>query len=277
MQPQAHAKEPGPRDAPAVLAAVLRNQLYHSNDALSLRRRSCLLLAVGHAVAVSPTSDTPHTDDSDLTPTFVRPSNLTAQSDPRPTRLRLGFDLVNRRADRCMVRTGTSQDLGKNRPLSFHLFAQRAAERPVVMRGGGAGGVVEDCMTIRTACSGLEGGEGLIGHEARKVTSRTLIDQRSMANNMSIRTSGKTKRGLTLIIAPKSVVIALLASSIPTAIAQSCISLEGSTQCPAFNESSISTNSNLTGLFPFLSDVTDTASFDSELEDYIANGFTQTR
>ncbi|KAI6953322.1 hypothetical protein KC355_g13790, partial [Hortaea werneckii] len=60
-------------------------------------------------------------------------------------------------------------------------------------------------------------------------------------------------------------------------MAQSCISLEGSDLCPAFNASSISTNSNLTGLFPFLSDVTDTASFDSGLEEYISNGFTQTR
>jgi len=70
---------------------------------------------------------------------------------------------------------------------------------------------------------------------------------------------------------------ALLASTIPTAMAQNCISLTDSTACPAFNASSISTNSNLTGLFPFLSTVTDTASFDSGLREYIANGFTQAR
>ncbi|TKA33589.1 hypothetical protein B0A50_00425 [Salinomyces thailandicus] len=74
-----------------------------------------------------------------------------------------------------------------------------------------------------------------------------------------------------------SVVATLLASSIPTAIAQNCISLAGSTQCGAFNASAISTNSNLTGLFPFLSDVTDTASFDSQLQTYISSDFTQRR
>ncbi|KAF2723874.1 hypothetical protein K431DRAFT_292174 [Polychaeton citri CBS 116435] len=60
-------------------------------------------------------------------------------------------------------------------------------------------------------------------------------------------------------------------------MAQSCISLAGSTQCAAFNSSSISTNSNLTSYFPFLSDVTDLASFDSGIQEYIANGFTRQR
>lgn len=74
-----------------------------------------------------------------------------------------------------------------------------------------------------------------------------------------------------------TVACAVLASSIPNAMAQSCISLAGSTACSAFNASSISTDSYLTGLFPFLSDVTDTASFDSEIQNYIASGFTQQR
>ncbi|KAF2764912.1 hypothetical protein EJ03DRAFT_281167 [Teratosphaeria nubilosa] len=60
-------------------------------------------------------------------------------------------------------------------------------------------------------------------------------------------------------------------------MAQNCISLAGSTTCPAFNESSVSTNSALVGLFPFLSDVTDRASFDSGLSNYISQGFTEER
>jgi len=72
-------------------------------------------------------------------------------------------------------------------------------------------------------------------------------------------------------------ICALLASSLPTAMAQSCVSLADSDTCSAFNASSISTDSTLVGLFPFLSSVTDTASFDSGLQTYIANGFTQTR
>ncbi|OQO09491.1 hypothetical protein B0A48_04892 [Cryoendolithus antarcticus] len=69
----------------------------------------------------------------------------------------------------------------------------------------------------------------------------------------------------------------LIATQITAAAAQSCISLADSTTCPSFNASSISTNSNFTGLFPFLSSVTDTASFDSAIQTYIANGFTEQR
>lgn len=42
--------------------------------------------------------------------------------------------------------------------------------------------------------------------------------------------------------------VALFAVIASLASAQSCISLQGSTQCPAFNTSSISTDSTLTGL-----------------------------
>lgn len=71
---------------------------------------------------------------------------------------------------------------------------------------------------------------------------------------------------------------ALFASCVPTAMAQeTCISLTGSTACPAFNASSISTNSNLSGLFPFLSDVTDTESFDTEIQNYVAGNYAQTK
>ena len=70
---------------------------------------------------------------------------------------------------------------------------------------------------------------------------------------------------------------AFLASSIPTSLAQSCISLKGSDACPAFNASSISTSSGVVGLFPFLSDVTDLASFDSGLQDYIGDGWAQVK
>ncbi|KAF2145587.1 uncharacterized protein K452DRAFT_295193 [Aplosporella prunicola CBS 121167] len=60
-------------------------------------------------------------------------------------------------------------------------------------------------------------------------------------------------------------------------MAQSCVSLATSTQCSAFNASSISTDSTLTGLFPFLADVSDTASFDQHLEDYVSGSFVQQR
>ena len=64
---------------------------------------------------------------------------------------------------------------------------------------------------------------------------------------------------------------------LPSTIAQNCISLSGSSECRAFSGASVSTDSTLTGLFPFLSTVTDTASFDSQLRQYINNGFAQQR
>ncbi|KAJ9648103.1 hypothetical protein H2199_001880 [Coniosporium tulheliwenetii] len=60
-------------------------------------------------------------------------------------------------------------------------------------------------------------------------------------------------------------------------MAQNCIPLAGSTLCPAFNQSSISTNPTLVGYFPFLSFVSDVASFDDRLQNYIATSFTQQR
>lgn len=75
-----------------------------------------------------------------------------------------------------------------------------------------------------------------------------------------------------------SAACALLASRVPFAMAQeSCIALTGSTACPAFNASSISTNSNLTGLFPFLSDVTDLNSFDTGIQNYVSGDYAQTK
>ena len=85
------------------------------------------------------------------------------------------------------------------------------------------------------------------------------------------------RRRRTARVGAPAAVYALLASSTPFAMAQNCISLATSTQCPAFSAASISTDSALVGIFPFLSSVTDTASFDSGLKAYINNGFAQER
>lgn len=71
--------------------------------------------------------------------------------------------------------------------------------------------------------------------------------------------------------------LAATAATLPSAVAQNCIPLSDSSQCPAFSGASISTDSTLTNLFPFLGTVTDTSSFDSQLQQYIANGFIQQR
>lgn len=85
---------------------------------------------------------------------------------------------------------------------------------------------------------------------------------------------GRTRRKRGSIRSGASTAIyALLASGMPAAVAQKCISLAGSTQCPAFSTASISTDSTLVGYYPFLSTVSDTASFDSGLAAYVANGY----
>ncbi|THW20215.1 hypothetical protein D6D23_01622 [Aureobasidium pullulans] len=71
--------------------------------------------------------------------------------------------------------------------------------------------------------------------------------------------------------------LAVTAARLPSALAQSCIPLTDSSECRAFNTASISTDSTLTGLFPFLANVTDTSSFDTQLQQYISNGFIQQR
>ncbi|KAJ4408700.1 hypothetical protein N0V91_002955 [Didymella pomorum] len=52
-----------------------------------------------------------------------------------------------------------------------------------------------------------------------------------------------------------------------------CISLQGSSTCPAFSQASISTN--LTGDFSFLSFVSDVQTFDNQLRSYISTTYTQ--
>ncbi|KAI9670464.1 MAG: hypothetical protein M1829_004787 [Trizodia sp. TS-e1964] len=75
-----------------------------------------------------------------------------------------------------------------------------------------------------------------------------------------------------------ALLLALLASSAcPAAMAQSCISLAGSTMCPAFNQSSISTNQGLVSIYPFLAFVSSRSEFDERLSNYISTAYVQTK
>ncbi|KAJ0115334.1 hypothetical protein J7T55_012611 [Diaporthe amygdali] len=58
-------------------------------------------------------------------------------------------------------------------------------------------------------------------------------------------------------------------------MSETCISLQGSTACPAFQSSSISTDSTLVGFFSFLQFVSDRASFDAQLESYVQTTYVQ--
>lgn len=76
-------------------------------------------------------------------------------------------------------------------------------------------------------------------------------------------------------LAMPTLVLSLLAAAAPVTMAESCISLAGSTACPAFSSSSISTSPTLTGLFPFLSYVSDTATFDDRIRQYISTDYSR--
>jgi len=70
----------------------------------------------------------------------------------------------------------------------------------------------------------------------------------------------------------KTALLSILAAA-PVAMAQNCISLSGSTQCPAFQSASISTDSTVAGFFPFLQFVSSTSTFDEQLSAYVATTF----
>ncbi|KAH8594388.1 SH3 domain-containing protein [Bisporella sp. PMI_857] len=62
----------------------------------------------------------------------------------------------------------------------------------------------------------------------------------------------------------------------PVSMAQNnCIPLTGSSQCPAFQSASISTDSTLVALFPFLAFVSSTDTFDQQLSSYVSTNYIQ--
>ncbi|KAJ2905401.1 hypothetical protein MKZ38_005499 [Zalerion maritima] len=71
----------------------------------------------------------------------------------------------------------------------------------------------------------------------------------------------------------RSLALALL-SVAPAAMAD-CISLEGSSGCSAFSDASVSTDSFVVGLFPFMSYVSSTDTFDEQLSSYVQTSYVQ--
>lgn len=70
-------------------------------------------------------------------------------------------------------------------------------------------------------------------------------------------------------------VVLLYLLGLSLSAAQDCIPLAGSMTCPAFDDSSISVNDKLTGLFPFLAFVSNAKTFDDQLQMYIATTYSQ--
>ncbi|TPX06960.1 uncharacterized protein E0L32_011105 [Thyridium curvatum] len=99
-------------------------------------------------------------------------------------------------------------------------------------------------------------------------TKSTMDSQAFLGGRNEAKRRGKATMG------SKALLLAAL-SSAPLAMAQNCIPLQGSKMCHAFQSASISTSSNLTGHFPFLSFVKDRKSFDDQLSTYVQTSYVQ--
>ncbi|KAI2637107.1 hypothetical protein GGS26DRAFT_471177 [Hypomontagnella submonticulosa] len=94
----------------------------------------------------------------------------------------------------------------------------------------------------------------------------TMASTRSGSRGRASRRAGWTTKAALLSIL----------SAVPGSMAQDrCIPLAGSTACSAFQSASVSTSRYVTGLFPFLQYVSDTASFDQQLSQYVRTGYVQ--
>ena len=127
----------------------------------------------------------------------------------------------------------------------------------------------------------------------RRIELDELLDSRDCATRTSFSRRGtKMTRRVSNVPMKIATTLAALILATPYATAQSCIPLSGSTQCPAFNASSISTGSDLTGLLfvrsstrhhivinllisPFLSFVSSREQFDTQLSEYVSSTYVQ--
>jgi hypothetical protein len=75
---------------------------------------------------------------------------------------------------------------------------------------------------------------------------------RTMAEEVGRRDSSSRRKQRSIGINTKTALLSIIAAS-PVAMAQNCISLSGSTQCPAFQSASISTDSTLVGFLSVVS------------------------
>ncbi|KXT12240.1 hypothetical protein AC579_820 [Pseudocercospora musae] len=168
--------------------------------------------------------------------------------------------------------SGTTQ-LQHQHGISSELGAFRRLKR-----GMGMSLSLSMSMSSRKGADGRANANATASANARRPSSAHHHPPHSLSAHLeptstctSYRRSERRKRS------SAKTLCALLASTIPTAMAQNCLSLADSTACPAFSAASISTDTNLTGLFPFLQNVSDTASFDTAIQNYIAGDFTQLR
>ena len=137
----------------------------------------------------------------------------------------------------------------------------------------------------------------------RQSTSSQQSSRRRRSRNATTGASGRTSR---TPFGRSKLLLSLIAAGASTTMAQSCVPLAGSTTCPAFGKSSVSTSEKLTGLLyvpqsfdgfriglffffgpdadnfslhpsPFLQGVSSIQNFDEQLRKHIESTYTQVK
>ena len=130
---------------------------------------------------------------------------------------------------------------------------------------------VTEWNTARRSCDSARAAPGDLRRGDAVADDGDMLSSSAQHERTSRRCARKTGATTTT-----TAFCALLAvASLPTAMAQSCISLANSRTCGAFNASSVSTNSYVTGLYPFLQNVRNVDDFDTALENYVSNAYAQ--
>ncbi|CAG8954624.1 hypothetical protein HYFRA_00004544 [Hymenoscyphus fraxineus] len=113
-------------------------------------------------------------------------------------------------------------------------------------------------------------------YDAKAVELESSLLATTMAGQRWVDGARSTNRQQpTMGLNIKTALLSIIALA-PVAMAQNCIPLTGSTQCPAFGSASISvTDGTVLGYFPFLRQVNDVTTFDTQVRDYIARNYTR--
>ncbi|MCJ1291159.1 Mitochondrial fission protein [Xylographa carneopallida] len=114
-------------------------------------------------------------------------------------------------------------------------------------------------------------------HSGVMTSSGSHQREEEMIKKAGTRTGRPSTRVKQRGMRKSTIALFALATTIPAASTQACIPLSGSTQCPAFNASSISTDSSLVRLYPFLAFVSTREQFDQQLGQYVTSDYVQLR
>lgn len=126
------------------------------------------------------------------------------------------------------------------------------------------------------------------GSQVERAQSPETLRRSTMLTHTSRTNRASSRKQRSIPLNTRTALISILAIA-PGTMAQNCISLSGSTECPAFSNASISTDSTLAGYLyviassqhlpklivnsPFLQYVSSTSTFDQQLSSYVQTSY----